>query len=62
MANHRAVAYILREYANGSISCDEAQRRLERVVTPDAVEGARVMQRLLGFFGLSGHSQPGPHR
>jgi hypothetical protein len=63
MTNHRAVACILREYANGGITCDEAQRRLERAAAPDVVDAVDgMMQRLLGFLGLSGHSQPGPDR
>jgi hypothetical protein len=55
MSNHRAVSLILQEYAKGYITCDEAQRRLERVVAPEVSEAAkRMKRRLLGFLGLEG--------
>jgi hypothetical protein len=55
MSNQRAVSRILQEYANGFITCDEAQRRLERVGANDVSETAgRMKRRVLGFLGLAG--------
>jgi hypothetical protein len=56
MSNQRAVSRILQEYAKGYITCDEAQRRLERTGASDVSEAADRMKRLvLGFLGLAGH-------
>jgi len=55
MSNQRAVSRILQEYAKGYITCDEAQRRLERAGTSEVSEAADRMKRLvLGFLGLAG--------
>jgi hypothetical protein len=56
MSNQRAVNRILQEYAKGFITCDEAQRRLERAGTADVTPAAeRVKRTVLGFLGLSSH-------
>jgi hypothetical protein len=56
MSNQRAVSLILQEYAKGYITCDEAQRRLERAGAPQVSEVAkRMKRRVLGFLGLAGH-------
>jgi hypothetical protein len=55
MSNHRAVNHILQEYARGFITCDEAQRRLQRAGTADVSDVAeRLKARVLGFLGLAG--------
>jgi hypothetical protein len=55
MSNQRAVNRILQEYARGFITCDEAQRRLERARAADGPDAAeRMKARVLGLLGLSG--------
>jgi hypothetical protein len=55
MTNQRAVSRILQEYAKGYITCDEAQRRLQRAGASDVSEAAdRMKRRVLGFLGLGG--------